>query len=550
MASTTSVGDVSWMHLTQRFRQIIDQLQNPSKQQPTLALLLGRRSKDEALRWLFPMNNIGRHKRASTSIALRLDNATLQSQYPVIFADGDPMVEGSMPHDALKLSQPTETYSVSGSDLKHRFLDTVLSRSLFFFTNVICIFANDCGGFDGVKTLLTSWAGLGHEPTPKNYVRPRVMIVTQPDNTLPLSVLDETSFCKLIRGDLSVKRAFGAVTITRLSEDISLSSSTQHLQTRQDFAEILKQARSDRSAASVLFSATHQNALFERSLRHLRQPLEKQFDYIKEARHANPVAHDLDKHFENLLRIAKQHYIPSIAVCSIMASAILMDAYPPGMHSWCPLAFETPRANTLTVFDAEQVFRTLYRASCYFAWRKVYDSADFAEEMCQCIESRLRVLREMLLKSPETTSAHIHQMNMAEGQAWWCKIWTNVTCLSCLLCKPEHPLPCRHSICDKCTQVFARGSLENDSEYVLDSCIVCQLQCCRVIKIKRPTTGIRVLSLDGGGSRGISSIVMLCFLQNLAGEDLPIQSLFDLAVGTSAGMIKRMASRRLRLTSC
>jgi patatin-like phospholipase/acyl hydrolase len=47
--------------------------------------------------------------------------------------------------------------------------------------------------------------------------------------------------------------------------------------------------------------------------------------------------------------------------------------------------------------------------------------------------------------------------------------------------------------------------------------------------------GVRILSLDGGGVRGIVELETLRRLEWHIGLDLPIGNFFDLIVGTSAG---------------
>jgi predicted acylesterase/phospholipase RssA len=57
------------------------------------------------------------------------------------------------------------------------------------------------------------------------------------------------------------------------------------------------------------------------------------------------------------------------------------------------------------------------------------------------------------------------------------------------------------------------------------------------IFIKPTEAGIRVLTLDGGGIRGIVELTILQQIENALGEGLRIQSFFDLIVGTSTGGI-------------
>ena len=57
-----------------------------------------------------------------------------------------------------------------------------------------------------------------------------------------------------------------------------------------------------------------------------------------------------------------------------------------------------------------------------------------------------------------------------------------------------------------------------------------------VISLMPPTDGIRLLSLDGGGVRGVVPLVYLEFLQDrLAELQVPLRDIFDFVCGTSAG---------------
>ena len=55
------------------------------------------------------------------------------------------------------------------------------------------------------------------------------------------------------------------------------------------------------------------------------------------------------------------------------------------------------------------------------------------------------------------------------------------------------------------------------------------------VQLKPPTAGIRVMSIDGGGVRGIVPLEFLDLLQRSLGPECPLQDFFDLAFGTSAG---------------
>lgn len=59
---------------------------------------------------------------------------------------------------------------------------------------------------------------------------------------------------------------------------------------------------------------------------------------------------------------------------------------------------------------------------------------------------------------------------------------------------------------------------------------------CSPIGLIPPTAGIRVLSLDGGGMRGIIELIFLHRIEEVLDEiQIPVLDNFDFACGTSAG---------------
>ena len=54
-------------------------------------------------------------------------------------------------------------------------------------------------------------------------------------------------------------------------------------------------------------------------------------------------------------------------------------------------------------------------------------------------------------------------------------------------------------------------------------------------KVKPPTAGVRVLSIDGGGIHGVVPLKFLQLLQGRIGPPYPVQDNFGTAYGTSSG---------------
>jgi len=68
-----------------------------------------------------------------------------------------------------------------------------------------------------------------------------------------------------------------------------------------------------------------------------------------------------------------------------------------------------------------------------------------------------------------------------------------------------------------------------------------------LIRLKPPTAGLRIMTLDGGGVAGIISMRFVDLLQKSLGSNCRIQDLFDLIVGTSVGKLD-LEERMTKLT--
>lgn len=133
----------------------------------------------------------------------------------------------------------------------------------------------------------------------------------------------------------------------------------------------------------------------------------------------------------------------------------------------------------------------------------------------------------------------------SEHAAIWAHIKSYKTCLSCLDGIPDHVLACGHAYCACCVQELATPSAERECAWTFAECFLC----CQggedlnryYIQLKPRCAGVRVLTLDGGGIRGVVELALLQALSDEAGLGVPVRDYFDLIVGTSTGGLVALA---------
>jgi hypothetical protein len=133
------------------------------------------------------------------------------------------------------------------------------------------------------------------------------------------------------------------------------------------------------------------------------------------------------------------------------------------------------------------------------------------------------------------SSVHLRAASFELNPKTWLPLKSNLTCLFCLASAPEPPvLPCGHAVCEKCILRCAKSIPHLEFHFHLEKCHICQVAVDVTVKVKPPTAGIRLLSIDGGGTRGVIPLESLNILQDLLGQ-VAIRDCFELGMGTSSG---------------
>ncbi len=185
------------------------------------------------------------------------------------------------------------------------------------------------------------------------------------------------------------------------------------------------------------------------------------------------------------------------------------------------------------MFDPGLVYDQLYQPYWLKAITKLDDTVGSIEDRSQrlkdCFVSKFNLMMEH-----SVPPATIHRECLRSAAPLLKQLKSNRTCFSCVRRMPENVLSCGHAFCDVCIRIFGTPVSRSEYRYKLKECILCGLG--SITKtFKPPTASPRILSVDGGGVRGVVPLEFLKMLQSALGTTCPIQDLFDLALGTSSG---------------
>lgn len=149
------------------------------------------------------------------------------------------------------------------------------------------------------------------------------------------------------------------------------------------------------------------------------------------------------------------------------------------------------------------------------------------------------------LPTPEQAKRQ-REVNMQPYKNWWKHLRSNKTCFGCLQEVPDHMLECGHAFCAQCVQELGKRSEYYELGWVVNSCNLCQSswQDGRHYFLLHPIcAGVRALTLDGGGIRGIVEISLLEKVCASIDLELHLRDCFDIIVGTSTGMFLELRNK-------
>ncbi|OJD21794.1 hypothetical protein ACJ73_06867 [Blastomyces percursus] len=510
---------------TGRFRRILQEMTHPTSQFPRLVHLIGTTVKDEALRKLFSSSSLGR-KRFSGAVDLHVHSPSSSADNPLILLDSDPFTKPQRRNELRSYGEAKQHRVDWLLPSTCTVIDVLLSRFLFLFTDVILLFSHDFASLDDAIARLGTWTNIGSASTLPSTVRPRVMVI------VPADAPEDLHIDALLLGrQNAMTGVFHSIELfrwdpngSRVACDLLKDSILRHAE------EMLEVRRSN----GCLFSATHLEGFYHRALRHTTRSVDRPFDFIGATRLGTEVGEDYVEHVSNFLKLGFELKVPCVHLAAFIASCILMDAYPPRMHSEKP--FPGINLTTLTRdadFPPHIIFHSIYRSFCLKAVERSAASAISGALLCTLIERQMVRLFSCLTKY--TTPGHLHRDNVCKRPCDWSRFRSNKTCLYCLRSRPREPLSCGHRVCDTCIRRHGEEAPGVEEKFHIPRCILCQTKGSLTAVLQPMTASISILVIDGGGARGIIPLEFIGLMQEMI--DTPFQDLSDMDVGTSSGGI-------------
>jgi hypothetical protein len=306
--------DTSWLHAFpgeeewylaagNGLRRALEQLPRPNRQVPGLVLAIGCGDRGHA-------KAFSKHNKPPGALAhIEIEKSSLHEDSPLLIATVDTAAPLAK-RDGQVLEQPC--HSVKWMERpecarSRALIDAVLGRIAFPFADVICLFLDDFTSTEEAFRLLTHWSRISSNYS--NLWKPGFIVVS--NRPVP----------KSYRGRLEDLRDIQCLQVTRKKSTVMSAIRRQ--------VSLVHKCREE---AKVLFSAIHLNAFFELALKHTARSTNS-FSFVVATRSYNPIDSQFPTHLNVFLQLCMSNQYSRHFGLRHIASALVMDSCPPGMHS-------------------------------------------------------------------------------------------------------------------------------------------------------------------------------------------------------------------------
>lgn len=333
--------------------RLVKQLENAADQYPQVVLCVGDIDMQEVGSFLFPdrdnsdervpRSRLSSSRRTTpqscaalvppessrcTISEIRVDDSQRNSLSPMFLARYTPNID--VPRVNQCTCYDTTQHEVRWANRNHNINNTVLSRLLFPFSNLIYLFADDLGGVMSVADQIEEWS-TGTRVTDLPWqALPRVCVVSFGPRSRTWQLQAECFDARLKA--IKYHNHFSNVQLLRFHAVRSSKQSADFRRTTMHELEVISEAK---KAAKMQFNAVHIVDFFSQATAHLARTAIKPFNFIQASRHYRPVPTTYQEQIVTLLAMRERRGISTDTCNKLVASCFLLDAYPPSSHSEC-----------------------------------------------------------------------------------------------------------------------------------------------------------------------------------------------------------------------
>ncbi|KAF7910009.1 uncharacterized protein EAF01_003727 [Botrytis porri] len=500
------------------------------RQRPQMITFIGEQTKSRVLtKTRFGFRE---QKGISGEVQLRVDYETIGDPEPVFYADCE------LHNPSHPMTVITENYGditpralPFPRDFDSKFLAyQIYSKLLSPFSTVVCLFADDLGGLTGILDILATWlTSLPEAPTDLPASTYPKVLIFKSTGEVPSALEWENGATRRFLLDLS-KEVAGRQGETPRKKDLNVllakhfsglhvlslpvltSSQRNWTPVRDRLLQESDDIQKLRINHQFAFSIRHFKAFFHFAIRHFCSNEDSNFSFIEASRFSNPVSESFLAHLTLFLKNVDRKQLLNFGV-PIIASALVFDSYPPGMHAFHPLL----------------VFRKFFYQTCLKIDPFKYP------QLTRGIETAFCQYAVNVVSSSDEGSVHKNTLSRFNNE--WKDIYSNTTCFCCMARRPENTMSCRHAICDECTISVGKELELHAWTFLIPHCIFCGKANDRKFRLKPKTAGVRSIIAEGGGIKGIIPLSFLKELETAIGLPTSIHEHFDLAFGSSSGAL-------------
>lgn len=521
---------------------------------PSLTMMIGKKTKSDLLDRLAGRGIRGTIPRLHGQVYLHTDKSS-KTDAPTVYVDYELQswdhaqpnelsgVGLSQKHTIDLFAQTEEAWS------RRRIGNLISGRGIAPLCDTLCYFSMDLGGIRAVAASLAEHICQKPSAEIPFAALPRVLVVvdTTARNFDPhtteariLALMEEIwrrrspdacdSFSTTLRAHYYDVRVIGLGKRTKPQQKC--------VQLRKRLLCIKREVHLSRVISGLRYKRDHIFVFASKLVESATSLHGEPFSFIATSRPSRFCLSELASHLQDLISLIPSEIWLCHLVVPLLSSSLILATYPPNSHGK-PISQSNGISADIPVFPIMMVFDRLYRKNCMMAINNAIVQKDGRASFLLNLSERLQLDYQQLKTCAKTRPTTQHMERLNDIQKYLKSIRSHKTCLSCLLRAPEKVFSCGHAICDLCVRTFGQTNPECKDEFSFPNCMLCGEQNHKpVISLIPATAGVRLLSLDGGGIRGVIPLVYLQFLQESLTElQVGLRDLFDFVCGTSAGIV-------------